>query len=321
MQTTGPSTDLASIQDKIVSKRFTEALGDLDAVLQSDPDDADALYMQAVCCRYLRQFDRALQVLDQLKTLAPDHSRAHQEEGHTHRDAGRPDDALRCYARACALNPALEASWRGQLDILQQKGQDHRAVWARAQLERLQATPKPLVGVMDLIAQGRLLKAEDICRQFLQKVPHHVEGMRLLADIGKRLGVLDDAEFLLENAVKLAPDDIPLRIDYIHVLRKRQKFQDALAQAKLLLELAFAALFALTALMAVWAFVMSRGRNIIEWQPALPENALKLLCAFVLLLNAGVLLGHHPDDAGVRAHEPEPLRPGTPRWPCPRPAR
>lgn len=236
MQANGPSTDLAAIQEKIVGKRFADALGDLDTVLQSDPDHREALYMRAVCCRYLRRFEQAQVTLDKLKTLAPDHSRAHQEEGHTYRDWGKPDDALRAYARACAVNPALEASWRGQLDILRAKGQDHRAVWVQAQLERLQATPKPVVAVIDLIAQGRLLKAEDICRQFLQKVPHHVEGMRQLAEIGKRLGVLDDAEFLLENAVKIAPNDIPVRIDYIHVLRKRQKFADALAQAKLLLE-------------------------------------------------------------------------------------
>ena len=230
------SSDLASIQEKIVAKRFSEALGELESLLESDPDNTEALYMLAVCCRYLAQHDAALTTLDKLKTLSPDHSRAHQEEGHTHRDAGRPDEALRAYARACALNPALEASWRGQLEVFRQKSQDHRAVWAQAQLERLLATPKPLVGVMDLVAQGRLLKAEDICRQFLQKVPHHVEGMRLLADIGKRLGVLDDAEFLLESATKLAPDDIQIRIDYIHVLRKRQKFQAALEQAKLLIE-------------------------------------------------------------------------------------
>lgn len=236
MQKARPSSDLAPIQAKIVARRFSEAQGELESVLEPEPDNPDALYMLAVCGRYLAQFDKALAALEKLKALSPDHSRAHQEEGHTYRDSGLPDKALRAYARACALNPALEASWRGQLDIFRQKGQEHRAVWAQAQLERLQATPEPLVGVMDLIAQGRLLKAEDICRQFLRKVPHQVEGMRLLADIGKRLGVLDDAEVLLENATKLAPDDIQIRIDYIHVLRKRQKFEAALEQARLLLE-------------------------------------------------------------------------------------
>ncbi|MEJ2258095.1 MAG: sulfotransferase, partial [Woeseiaceae bacterium] len=65
---------------------------------------------------------------------------------------------------------------------------------------------------------------------------HHVEGMRLLADIGMRLGVLDDAEFLLERAVRIEPDNVGARIDYVQVLRKRQKFQRALEEAKHLLD-------------------------------------------------------------------------------------
>ena len=96
--------------------------------------------------------------------------------------------------------------------------------------------PRELVAVTDLIAQGRLLKAEEACRQFMKQVPDHVEGMRLLADIGSRLGVLDDAEFLLESGLKFDPGNIQVRIDYIRVLRKRQKFQRALEEAEKLLD-------------------------------------------------------------------------------------
>ena len=192
--------------------------------------------MSAVCYRYNRRFDAALDTLNQLKALAPDHGRAHQEEGHTQRDAGRPDEALLAYARATHFNPALVAAWREQLKILQEKGLDSQARQVEEELTRVQALPDSLIGVMDLIAQGRLLKAEDIVRQFLQKIPHHVGAMRLLAEIGMRLGVLDDAEFLLEAAVRLEPDNVPARIDYIQALRKRQKFHEALAQATALLE-------------------------------------------------------------------------------------
>tara|TARA_B000000557_G_C20795107_1_gene452883 strand:- start:418 stop:1890 length:1473 start_codon:yes stop_codon:yes gene_type:complete len=62
--------------------------------------------------------------------------------------------------------------------------------------------------------------------------------MRLLADIGSKLGVLHDAEFLLESALEFEPDHIKARIDYIMILRKRQKFESALEQAQLLLETA-----------------------------------------------------------------------------------
>jgi tetratricopeptide (TPR) repeat protein len=229
------SPDIRSIQDKVVAKRFDDALTDLSDVLAADPENSQALYMTAVCLRYKANFQPALEFLTKLKALAPEHGRAHQEEGHTYRDMGRADDALLAYSRACRFNPALEASWRGQHNILVKKGLEHQAVQVKTQLERLQQLPAPLVGVTDLIAQGRLLKAEEICRQFLQKVPHHVEGMRLLADIGMRLGVLDDAEFLLESAAKFDPDNVQIRIDYIKALRKRQKFQQALEQARYLL--------------------------------------------------------------------------------------
>jgi tetratricopeptide (TPR) repeat protein len=230
-----PIPDLKTIQQKIVGKHFAEALEDLAGRLAESPDDTDALYMSAVCHRYQRQFDQSLALLARLKALTPENGRAHQEEGHTYRDMGRPDDALAAYARACRANPALEASWRGQLDILATRGLEERAAPVRAQLEYLEKLPPPLLAVMDLVAQTRLLKAEDLCREFLRKVPHHVEGMRMLADIGSRLGVLDDAEFLLESAHKLEADNVRVHIDYIQVLRKRQKFSVALEQARQLL--------------------------------------------------------------------------------------
>jgi len=245
-----PPLDIASIQDKIVARQFDEALQELGAALDTHPDNMDALYMSAVCHRYKRNFDIALGFLGRLKILAPENGRAHQEEGHAYRDMGKADLALAAYARACRYNPALVASWKEWVDILSRKGQKQQAAAVAANLESLKKLPAPLLGVMDLIAQGKLLKAEDLCRQFLQKVPHHTEGMRLLADIGLRLGVLDDAEFLLESALRLEPDNSRVHIDYIQVLRKRQKFSQALVQAQQLLakspeNLQFQSLFAI----------------------------------------------------------------------------
>ncbi len=235
MQEGQTTPDLASIQDKVVARRFDDALTELSHLLATDPKNPEALYMSAVCRRYKSDFTTALEILTQLKELVPEHGRAHQEEGHTYRDMGQTDAALLAYSRACRFNPALEASWRGQYNILKERDAEGPLLQVSVQLERLKTLPPALVGVTDLIAQGRLLKAEDLCRQFLRKVPHHVEGMRLLADIGIRLGVLDDAEFLLESASKFDPDNVQVRIDYIQALRKRQKFQQALEQAKRLL--------------------------------------------------------------------------------------
>ncbi|MDG2046843.1 MAG: sulfotransferase [Halioglobus sp.] len=227
---------LQSIQQLVASEQFAPALEQLKSLLDEDVDQPDALYMAAVCYRYLRQWQSAQSYLDHLLQLAPEHGRGHQERGHLFRAQQMPGAALRSYQRACQINPALEASWRGQLEMALQMNDEVQANQARHQLQRLQALPKPLVAVTDLLAQRKLVKAENLCRQFLQQAPRHVEAMRLLSDIGVRLGAMDDAEFLLESAVLFEPDNQQVRIDYVQVLRKRQKFTDALSQAKLLLD-------------------------------------------------------------------------------------
>ena len=171
-----------------------------------------------------------------MKTLAPVSGRAHQEEGHTYRDSGRPGDALRSYERACRFNPGLVASWREQVRILRHQGRFQQAARVKEQLDYFERLPRPLLAVVDLVGQGKLLKAEDLCRKFLQRAPRHVEAMRLLADIGIRFGVLSDAEFLLESAHQFEPGNVRVHIDYIQALRKRQKFGQALDQSKRLLD-------------------------------------------------------------------------------------
>ena len=225
------------IQAMMAAEDFGAALSELDTLLAEEPQQGDALYFKAVCLRYLIRFYDAGETLNSLLSLFPSNGRGHQEQGHWYRDQGQMPQALAAYARATELNPALAAAFSGQIQILEQQGRAAEANPLRLQLHNLQSLPKPLVAVMDLIHQGKLLRAEDICRAFLKQHPRHLEGMRLLADIGVRLGVMDDAEFLLESAVAFAPDHIPARMDYVQVLRKRQRFEQALAEAQKLLEI------------------------------------------------------------------------------------
>ncbi|MEO0882003.1 MAG: sulfotransferase [Pseudomonadota bacterium] len=230
------ASERKAIQALIQAGGFSAALAKTRELLSKTPDDTELLYMAAVSARYVKRYDEASGWLDQLKSLQPEFGRAFQEEGHLARDQGRFDAARVAYAHACKYNPALEASWRAQADILNRLGQPSEAAAASAQADRLRSLPRHLLAVTNHLSEGRLLKAEDLCRAFLQKNPHHVEAMRLLADIGSRLGVLEDADVLLESAIALEPDNIQLRIDYIQVLRKRQKFAAALEQAEALFE-------------------------------------------------------------------------------------
>ncbi|MEY3018466.1 MAG: hypothetical protein RL336_1601, partial [Pseudomonadota bacterium] len=228
--------DMVLLQKLMQGKQFEQALFYLQGVIEQHPQLADAYYFAAACERYLQRFDAASQHLAQVRAIDPGHSRALQEQGHLFRDRGQFDQAMAFYQQATRQNPSLLACWQAQLAILQQRGDTVRAAGVEEQVRYLASLPKPLLAVSDLIAQGKLLKAEQLVRQFLQQVPHHVEAMRLLADVGVKLGILDDAEFLLEAAVKLAPEHLALRVDYLQALRKRQKFQLAMQQATWLLE-------------------------------------------------------------------------------------
>lgn len=224
----------ADIQKKIGAGDFAGALQDIDSLLASAPGDTDALYMAAVCYRYMGEYDTAQARLDALKSVSRDRGRVYQEQGLLRIAQNAPEKALAAFANACQLNPALVASWRHQHQILTAMGRRGDAQQALAQVKRLQALPGTLVAVTDLLAQGKLLKAEALCRKFLKVNPTHVEAMRLLADLAVRFGVLEDAEYLLESASEFEPGNIQVKIDFIGVLRKRQKFAQGLKMAEIL---------------------------------------------------------------------------------------
>jgi tetratricopeptide (TPR) repeat protein len=175
-------------------------------------------------------------VLDKLIQLHPRHGRAFQERGHILRAAGNAQGALAAFGRATEENPSLHVSWRGQAEILLAAGRIQEAERIKPHIQRLVNMPKPLIYALDMLSQGSIAKAEQACREFLGENPHHVEAMRLLAQIAMKMNVFDEAEFLLESAVLFEPEDIPLKTDYINVLRKRQKLVEAREHALELFE-------------------------------------------------------------------------------------
>lgn len=224
----------ASPRQALESGRFHEALALARERLENHPDDCDALYAEAVALRYLRQYEAALATLGRLQRLDPRYARAFQEAGHNLKAMRDRDGATQAYRRAVELNRALPASWRELARLYRRLDMPAAAQSAQAEYDRLARLPAELVSVSSLIQEGRLFKAETLCREFLTKHPHHVEAMRLLAVLGMKLFIYDDAEFLLESCVEFEPDNWLARHDYVTVLHKRQKFEKALEQAKIL---------------------------------------------------------------------------------------
>lgn len=221
---------LSAAQAAIQSGDFARGLALADAMLDQEPADGEALYMAAVAARYLNRHDDAARYLDRLHQAMPEYGRAWQEAGHLARAKGQTGLAIAAFQRATRFNPALEASWRALAEL--QGGAEAEA--ARLQASRIASLPRELVAVTHHLHEGRLLRAEEICRHYLRNNRQDVEAMRLLAQIGIKLGILDDAEFLLESARTFAPDNIQIRLDYIDALRRRQKFAEARQEAQAL---------------------------------------------------------------------------------------
>ena len=203
-------------------------------ILDDYPDNAEALYVLAVCQRYLNRLENALTTLNKLKKIRPGYGRAFQEEGHVSKKAGYISQAQRAYRHAVSLNNSLIASWKGLTDILKIKGKIKEAKITEFEYEKLKALPVELLSVRNMIAEGKNFHAEKLCRKFLIENKKNVEGMRLLASLGVAADILDDAEFLLEKALEYEPHNNFARNDYMEVLYRKQKYKESLKQAELL---------------------------------------------------------------------------------------
>jgi tetratricopeptide (TPR) repeat protein len=214
------------------AKKIADAEIIILGLLDQDKDNLEGLYILSVCQRYLQKFKHALQTLEKIKVLNPDYGRTYQEEGHIYRQHQAVVPAIEAYNQAVLRNPALLACWQALADLYQQQANHAAAKEMREQVQRLSALPIELLSVNSMLHEGKLYKAEQLCRNYLQKMPHHVEAMRLLASIGVKMHVLDDAEFLLESCVEFYPNNTVVRFDYADVLYKRQKFAESLEQAE-----------------------------------------------------------------------------------------
>jgi len=216
-------------------RQFAQTLELAQSLLTEVPENRDALYLLAVSQRYLGRIADALTTLVRFERLHPGYGRLFQERGHCYRALGEPQAAIEAYLRAVNLNHTLVASWKALQELYGSLGQGTQAEMAAAHVSTLAGLPPAIVGATNLLAEGEIYAAEHMVRQFLLGHPDDVEGMRLLAKIGVKLEVLDDADFLLESVLLLAPDYHLARYEYVSVLLQRHKHQQALAEVKKLL--------------------------------------------------------------------------------------
>lgn len=225
-------TVVAAARRLIQNARFEEAERELKQFLAGfdlsvEPDDIvlESLYTLAVAQRYGRKLPEALATLDELIGLNPDFSRAYQERGHGLLSENRLTPARESYEEAVTRNPALIASWKALINLYEIAGMRAQRAEAEQRVAYLESLPRELQSVSTYLHDGRLQRADRLCRHFLQTRKTHVEGMRLLAEIREKLEMFGEAEFLLTTALELEPENERCLSDLANLLLKMQKFE------------------------------------------------------------------------------------------------
>ena len=224
----------AGVRQLLDRRQFAEAARSAEALLTESPEDRGLLYMLAVAQRYLGRIPAALATLSRLEELHPDYPRLYQERGYCHVAQRSSAPATAAFERAVALNPALPGSWKTLQALYTMAGRKADADNAAAHVAKLASLPTAIVTARSMFADGEIEAAEAMVRRYLLEHGDHIEGMRLLAQIGMKLDVLDDAELLLEAVLERDPDYRPARYDYSQVLLQRHKHRQAREQIRML---------------------------------------------------------------------------------------
>ncbi|WP_163930958.1 tetratricopeptide repeat-containing sulfotransferase family protein [Paraferrimonas sp. SM1919] len=213
---------IKNIQLLIQKGQFQAALDAANLMIEQQPC-IDSFYLAAVSSRYLDKHSAAIDYINQLQQLESGYGRAYQELGHLYK-AQSPEVALDNYKLAVKFNPSLVASWQAIAAISKQTS-DLDA--AQTNLDYLSRLPRELVSVISFTYEHKLEKAEKLCKFFLAKQPSHPEGMRLLAKIAEKHNIVDDAQLLLEACLNIEANNLWAQFDYINILHRRQKFEQA----------------------------------------------------------------------------------------------
>lgn len=232
------TTQLNAIKKLIQTAKFDQAMSTSHQLLQqtlSQDDEVELWYLLAVAQRYNKNIPEALDSITTLLKLNNSHARAFQEKGYSLLALSKHEQAKDAFEQAVQLNPSLVSSWQELINLYRDAEQHEDVQKSAIQLAYLKKLPPALLAVTELMHEGKLLKAEQICRHFLQNNNRHVDGMCMLAEIGIELKIYDDAEFLLASAIELDPTHINARSLYLNLLNRLGKFKIAEQQVEKLL--------------------------------------------------------------------------------------
>ena len=205
-------------------------------ILKAAPGHPLATLMLAAAHRARGDAASALELLEPLARAHPAWVAPHYESGLALGRLGRLDDSVAAFRRATQLKPGMSDAWRALGDALTAIGDTDGADGAYAQHIRAATRDPRLLEPATALVEGKVAVAERLIREHLKRYPTDVVAIRMLAEVGARLGRYRDSETLLRRCLELAPGFGAARHNLALVLQRQDRFEEALQEVERLLE-------------------------------------------------------------------------------------
>jgi predicted Zn-dependent protease len=171
-------------------------------ILDKFPGEVNAMRLLGTALRLQGKPAEAVKVLREAVSVAPSYATAHQELGLSLAALGSAEEAITALRAALKLRPELPVACFALGEVLEAIGDEEGSREAYRQHLVLVARSPELVRAAEFLFIGKYAKAEHLCREFLKQHPDNVSALRMLADIGIKLGVYNEAQDLLERAIQ-----------------------------------------------------------------------------------------------------------------------
>ncbi len=194
-------------------------------ILKVYPNMEPAVRILGTAYRLQGQPQKGLEVLEPLAKKNASSADLLHELGLCLGAAGRGQEAIVVLRQAVQLKPGHAGAWRTLGDQLDAAGDEDQSRKAYDEHLRVSTGHPELVDAAGHLRANELGKAEGLVRGVLKKDPGDVNALRMLAEIGIKMGKLEDAQHLLERCLQLAPDFHLARQAYANILMRRNDLE------------------------------------------------------------------------------------------------
>ena len=204
-------------------------------ILKIYPDVIEAKRIVATSLRLQKKPQAGLDFLEPVRDAHANAPDILLEIAQCYAGVGRGNEATETLRKVISIDPNYAAAWDSLGHQLAVAGDEKGSRDAFRRHFELTTPHQELVEASQLLRDGKQGKAETIVHDLLKKHPTEVTAIKMLADIGIKMGQLKDASNLLERCLELAPSFHAARHAYAMVLMRRQEPEAAIDEAEKLL--------------------------------------------------------------------------------------